>query len=582
MHLMNFWSSSMHRNTCRLIFCIHFLSSVIYGQTNHSGTIRGMVINESTRRPVEFVTIVLQKRSDSVLVTGTVTDKNGKFELTNVPNGEYVVKCRFISYKEKMTAPFKIDSLRTNMNIGTINLVETTVNLDEVLVTSQKALFNNSIDRKVYNVDQDVLSKAGSVSEILQNIPSVEVDIDGNVSLRGTSGVLIMINGKNSLLMGKNSATVLQQMPASSIEKIEVITNPSAKFKPDGASGIINIVLKKNTKLGYNGSVGVNAGNHDRYNANIRLNYNPGEYNIFGSYAIRKDNRTRINTDTREETDSASHKEYYREDMSSFGRPLSHMVALGGDYKFDQFNSTGLTGSYFYNSITKDENSISVLQNSNRIPLEDYTRKRWDPEFEKEYEAKFFFQHDFPKEDHTLRVEYNLSQQWEQEDNHYTNLHRVPAGYPITYDNTLIIQDEKKNELTVDYSNPLSEYSTFEAGYSGEFNNLDLDFSIDSLHASLNRIEKDTTKSNRFILDETIHAFYATVQHSFGNFGFLAGVRAEQAFIKSHLVTHDTTIHNDYLGLYPTMHLSYKLGEEYELQLNYSRRIRAQSISGIR
>src|SRR5207249_120261 len=160
----------------------------------------------------------------------------------------------------------------------------------------EKSMYNNSIDRKVYNVDQDLMSKAGSASELLQNVPSVQVDVDGNVTLRG-SGALIMINGKTSPIMDKNSATVLQQMPASSIEKIEVITNPSAKYKPDGSSGIINIVLKKNTSLGLNGTVSANAGNQDRYNGNIRLNYNPGSLNIYGSYGARKDNRNRINTD---------------------------------------------------------------------------------------------------------------------------------------------------------------------------------------------------------------------------------------------------------------------------------------------
>jgi len=161
-------------------------------------------------------------------------------------------------------------------------LPQANINLDEVTVTSNKIMLSNSIDRKTYNVQQDILSKTGSASDLLQNIPSVQVDIDGNVSLRGSENVLILINGKTSPLMGKTRAEVLQQMPASSIDRIEVITNPSAKYKPDGTAGIINIVLKKDSGSGLNGGITGNIGNQGRYNGNMNLNYNPGNINIFG------------------------------------------------------------------------------------------------------------------------------------------------------------------------------------------------------------------------------------------------------------------------------------------------------------
>jgi outer membrane receptor protein involved in Fe transport len=556
----------------RICFCI-FLFSTLQAQNNKIGTIKGIVVNESTRRPIEFVNVVLQNKADSILITGTVTDKNGIFELVNIPIGEFIIKCRLLGYKEKKTASFKIDDQHKRPNLGTIALVETTISMDEVMVTSQKTLFNNAIDRKVYNVEQDIMSKAGSASELLQNIPSIEVDIDGNISLRGSSNVLIMINGKTSPLMGKSRAEVLQQMPAASIEKIEVITNPSAKYKPDGTSGIINIVLKKNTGLGTNGSVSANAGNDDRYNANIRLNYNPGDLNIFGSYSIRKDSRNRINSDTRVEKDSStSNLSHYREDMFSYARPLSHMVALGGEYKINEANSTGLSGNYFYNSFDRNEIS-SVIQDSSSVMVNDYDRKRFDSEFEKEYGGMFFYQHNFSSEDHKLRLELNVSGQNEQEDNHYTNVFRIPSDIN-RYDNTLIKQDENKKSVSLDYSNPLTEKSTLEAGYEGEFNKYDFNFSADSLNITQQKWVKDVARTNQFILDENIHALYVTYEYTFGNFGLLGGLRAEESFIKSHLVTNDTTLNNDYFSIYPTVHLSYKLSEISELQINYSRRTR--------
>ncbi len=373
-------------------------------QENNLGTIRGSVIDDSTKSPVEFVNVVLRIKDDSTIVTGKVTNQTGKFDFTNVPAGQYFITFSMVGYKEKKTPVFLIDPQHQHLNLGKVRLVATAVSLGEVQVTAEKALYNATIDRKVYNVDQDLMSKAGSASELLQNVPSVQVDIDGNVSLRGSSNVLIMLNGRNSPLMKKNSATVLQQMPANSIERIEVITNPSAKYKSEGTSGIINIVLKKNIKLGIKGNIAADAGNQDRDNGNARLNYHPGALNLYGSYGIRKDSRNRINTDNRLQTAAASTFTFYNETLNSYARPLSHIVSLGVDYQLDDQNKFGLAGDYFYNSFTRTESADKLLHNSDRVLINQYRRNRLDNEFEKEFSITASFEHNFPREDHTLPV----------------------------------------------------------------------------------------------------------------------------------------------------------------------------------
>ena len=219
------------------------LAASVLAQSNTSGVITGVVIDEASRKPMEFVNIVVRKTSDSVIVAGTETDTKGMFRFADIPEGEYFIRLSFIGFEDKITASRKMDKRQGTWNVGTISLSESSVKLDEVLVTAQKALFTNSIDRKVYNVGQDIMSKTGSTSELLQSIPSLDVDIDGNVSLRGSSNVLFLINGKSSPLMERSSATVLQQMPASSIERIELITNPSAKYDAEGAAGITCCLL---------------------------------------------------------------------------------------------------------------------------------------------------------------------------------------------------------------------------------------------------------------------------------------------------------------------------------------------------
>jgi len=269
----------------------------LVAQNHNAGSLAGTLLIESTKKPLEFVNVVVMNQSDSTLVTGAVTDNKGKFEIDHVPMGSYFIRYSLLGYEEKQSTNFKIDDTQKEIDFGKIYLKEASLSIGDVTVTSQRTIFTNSIDRKVYNVQQDILSKTGSASDLLQNIPSVQVDIDGNVSLRGSENVLILLNGKPSPLMGTNRAEVLQQMPANSIERIEVITNPSAKYKPDGTSGIINIVMKKDVGTGLNGTVSANAGNNKRYSANISLNYNPGTYNIYGSYSIRQDERNSFTTD---------------------------------------------------------------------------------------------------------------------------------------------------------------------------------------------------------------------------------------------------------------------------------------------
>ncbi|TLY32680.1 MAG: hypothetical protein E6K56_02600 [Ignavibacteria bacterium] len=536
------------------VFLTFLQSDALLAQAHSGGTIKGTVEDDAANRPLPFVNVVLRKMANSLIVTGKVTDEQGNFELQELPAGEYFVSFGLIGYKDKSTPFFKIDSLHRHLNLGTVGLEPAAVNLDEILVTAEKSMFNNSIDRKVYNVEQDLMSKAGSASELLQHVPSVQVDIDGNVSLRGSSNVLIMVNGKSSALMDKSSAEVLQQLPASSIEKIEVITNPSAKFKPDGTAGIINIVMKKNTSQGVNGNLTGNAGNAGRYNGNIRLNYNPGKYNLSASYSLRKDNRNRTNSDNRTQIGSASSASYYGGNLLSYASPLSNIAALGLDYHLDAVNQFGLSGNFFINTFTRTDNLNVILQDASRATTEEYSRNRYDPEYEKEYGFTAYLEHDFPREDHRLRLEFTASRSPEQEDNHFTNSYLLPVS-STSYDNTLIKQDNRRNQLSLDYSNPLSDKSTLEAGYSGEFNNDDLDFYAESFNASEGQFAKDSTKTNRFLYDGRIHAVYATYKQSFGAFGLQGGLRTEGASIKSELVTRDSTVSNSYFNFYPTLHL---------------------------
>jgi hypothetical protein len=307
-----------------IAFILFLLATPVFAQQEKIA-ITGTVVNKTTLQPIEFVTVSLLNKNDRSIISGTVTDRKGKFVIENILPGDYLLRCSYIGYTAPAILAIHVTGQQKIMALGTIAMYNDDKAMNEVVVTSSKAMLNASIDRKSYDVTKDIMAQSGTASDVLRNIPSVEVDLDGNISLRGAGDVIILINGRPSPLFGKmNKAEVLQQFPANTIERIEVITNPSARYKPDGTSGIINIVLKKNIKRGWNGSVTANVAKRNRYNASTTLNYNPGKFNIFGTFGMRKDNRNRTNTVSRQYLDSLTGNTsgYYTEDGISFQKYL--------------------------------------------------------------------------------------------------------------------------------------------------------------------------------------------------------------------------------------------------------------------
>jgi outer membrane receptor protein involved in Fe transport len=536
------------------------------------GSVSGSIISRPSGKALESAGIVLFQASDSVIVSGTTTSGDGKFEIDHIPYGSYYLVLSCIGYRDTTSAIFIIDSGHPKQTFEELSITQIALPQKGIVVTEEKPTYNNFIDRKVYNVEKDMMSQTGSAGDLLQNVPSVSVDIDGNVSLRGSQNVLMLLNGRPSPLLGKNRADFLENLPASSIERIEVITNPSAKYKPEGTSGIINIVLKKKRDRGLNGSISVNGGPGRRGNGNISLNYNPGHLNLFGSYGIRKDSRDRYTHDVRAYFDQQSGlNSYYNEDLKSLARPFANIATLAMDYDLDNATHLGVSGDYFRRDFTRNDKSVKDYEDNQNQLTGANIRSRHDLEYEIENSAMAYFERSFGKEDNKLHLEYNISEQPEKEDNHYTVTYQLPVQNP-TYDNNLVKNHEWQHQLSLDYTNPLSENSDLEAGASYEFDKQDQNSLVDYFDSTLNSFVPDTGQTNRFIFDQGISAVYGTFKHSFGNFSAMAGLRYEYARVKSNLLNDNSIIINSYSNLYPSLHLAYDLNKTSELQLNYSRR----------
>jgi len=543
-----------------------------YSQKQIQSSISGFIIEESSGKPLEFAQVILKKAKDSIFVQGAVTDNKGKFLFEKVPAGEYRISYSFIGFENRKTEPFTLNSGGIKLNLGKLLISETTKALNEVEITGRRSTFVNSIDRKTFNVGEDLMSKTGSLSDLLQNVPSVQVDIDGNVSLRGSDNVTILINGKPSAMMNLNRAAVLQQIPANSIEKIDVITNPSAKYKPDGTSGIINIVLKKNKSLGMNGNAAVNVGNESRYNGNVTINYNPGKWNFYGNAGVRQDERQRINQISTQTLSNGAETSFIHNHSESSGRPFSKIIGLGTDFKINDRNKMGL--SVNYNNRTQTQNDISVYTiDSLDVHKEDYNRNRRQPQNETDLESTSYFQHNFGKEGHDLNLNYTNSHSRELEDNYYTNIYRLPVSQ-INYDNVFYDRSNRESQFLAEYANPLSEDSKLEAGFEIDYMHNDMDLHRDTTAMNQTEYVMDVSRSNHFIRSEQTQVLYVTYERELGKFGFLAGLRGELTNSTANLVTKNTIINDHYNRLYPTLHTSYKISNGHELQFNYSHRIR--------
>lgn len=438
------------------------------------------------------------------------------------------------------------------------------------MVTARRSTYVQTIDKKIFNVGSDIASTSGAASDLLQNVPSLQVDIEGNVALRGNENVQVLIDGKPSVMMrGANRGTVLQQIPASSIERIEVITNPSAQFKPDGTSGIINLILKKNRSAGLDGSVQANVGNGGRYNGGVSLGWTTAKFGINGSYGYRADRRDRWTDNDRTLTDAATgNKTHIVQNTVSKAPSRSHIGSLGVQWRPTAKDAFEVSGNYTSMTFPRTEDN-RMLQQNESVTEKEYVRHRFDNERQQEAEGAAAYTHTFG-EGHTLSLDYTYAMQDEVENNHYTNSYTVPAD-PESFDNTLIKQRNYENLARLLYTNHINRRNTIVMGYEAELDKSDMRYLAEDLIAD--SWVKNTDRSNDFLFNEQVHSLYATWEHSFDRFALMAGVRGEQSYIKSNLLTLSQIVRDNYFMFYPSLHTSYKVGANSEFQLNYSLRV---------
>lgn len=442
-------------------------------------------------------------------------------------------------------------------------------------MSAERDAATSSIDRKVYIVGRDLQATTGSVADILHNLPSVEVDALGNISLRGDSNVQLLIDGKPSTsLSAANRGEVLQQLPASSVERIEVITNPSAAFKPDGSAGLINIVMKKNRKPGRSGTAKISAGIDGRFNIGTMQAYRAGKLSLNASFNLKRDVPYRPFTDTRSRLDPVS-RETVASDQHGYvsARRISAIGTLSVDYdltKADRFSAGGTYNSrlgtpelHEYNRITGTASGL----------IADFDRIGLGHERETNSEATAKYRHSFADKGHEITLDLRRGETVETQSRRFINTYRAPAA-PATIDQESPHADEIEYELTAEYARPLAGRAKLLLGYDFDHDDQTYDGRGDIIEPTTSVAMINPGYTNRFAYASTVHALYGTYELHLGKkLTALTGLRFEATSTDIDQITSALQTHNDYYRLYPTLHLEYARSEHSTLRLSYSHRI---------
>ncbi len=540
-----------------ILYSILFFCGVVTAQ--NTGAILGVVTDKANDQPLAYASLVLKDQGGTI-INGTITDRKGFFEFTELAVGTYLLEIEFIGYT-RQEIPVKLET-QQQVTLPSIALSESAEVLEGVTITAQKSTVEQRLDRKIINVGADLISQGPSAVDLMNNLPSVNIGSDGTVSFRGSDNVRILIDGKLSNL--ENPADVLQQIPSNSIKKIELITNPSAKYNPDGLNGIINIILKKTAQEGWNVAFGANSiiAQRERYNSNLSLNFKPGTSNYYLEYSngfgdqVTDGIVNRFDLNSNQITHNVNNRE-------------SHFIKLGADFYLSK------------------KSILSVFTNQNLFNAIFDGQK--DVVFEENQENNFFLNDFLTRDNHTQN--YNTNYRWllngeshfvEIEANY--NLFRSDLVNDFDFSGNIAVPsyienvDDTRSVLTfnLDYSLPLGKKAKLEFGGEGRINRIDNEYSSTNLE-----LEDSTFEYNR-----DIYSSYFLYNQSFGRFKLNLGARFEQYRVNAQFnqeVSGLEVFDQELFNIFPSLFLSYQTSDEspHQYQISYGRRIERPSFNQV-
>lgn len=539
-----------------LILFFALVSASVFGNSPDPailGNVTGTVMDQQFQEPIPYASVSV-KNAEGELITGTVSSEDGSFVLDKLKEGNYIFQIQFMGYKT-YSQEVIISDRKKDFHLGKIFLEADIAELDDVEVVAERSTIEQRIDRKVVNVGKDLTTMGTTASDIMNNIPSVSVDHEGNIALRGNQNVRVLIDGKPTNV---DAATLLKQIPSTSIKQIELITNPSAKYDPEGMSGIINIILHKNTNLGFNGDLsgGVTFGNEVSANSNLNLNYREGKFNFYTNLGVNSRNNV-FNGQIIDLTDDSG------EFIEISGGNDSYLLKAGLDFYMDDRN----TFSFYTRQNKFYEEVDGTLQiRYPQQPARDFTQFLDTEEENLSSIYNVVYRHTFPKEGHSLEIEIDHNQYSNDEISEFTYTGNTPSmAYTDDVDKT-----RQQTVANMDYVLPLNNKSKLELG--GETRLLRSENSFMSSNENLANV--------LFDFNRDIHSFYTTYGQNFDRWSYQIGARFENYKVEA-IQGGNTIYEDDYITLYPSAFITFTPGEKNSFQMSYSRRVDRPSFNQV-
>ena len=556
------------------IFLLPFLA--VSQQNQSKGKIKGTLIDQTSKEPLPFATIGIYSEKDS-LVGGGISDEEGKYTV-DVPFGRFYALIEFMGFEAVKSDFFTLTREKSNHDLGEIGLSVTASDLNEVVVQGEKTIMELSLDKRIFNVGKDLANAGGNASDILMNLPSVAVDPDGNVSLRGSSNVRILIDGKPSGLVSFKGSSGLRQLPANMVERVEVITNPSARYEAEGMAGVINIILKKDSKQGFNGSFELIAGYPVNTGFTTNLNYRHNRINWFINYGLAYRRTPGISELYQEVYNEDGTTSILNQNNSSTVTGLNNNLRGGLDYYFNE-NSI-LTLSYLWRR--SDAHRITDIRYEDYLnSFDDYLgyslRRQDETEAEPNKEAIVNYKRTFAEKGHELTASFTYLNYWERSDQLFTENSFSAQGAAIPEDALIqtSLNDEYENQylLQMDYVKPFATKGKIESGIRTSFREMKNDYLVQEQNETGDFVTLPGL-DNIFLYNENILAAYGIVGNETGKWSYQGGLRAEYTDVETILVETNENNPRTYTNLFPSAHLTYNLTKENAFQLSYSKRVR--------
>ena len=556
-----------------LFICCFFTIATLFSQklnTSNSIIISGKVIDFKSKQPLEYATIII-KNTITKEVSGGVTNLDGFFSV-EMPKATYVIDVAFISFQ---SVKFQKENIISDKDLGVIELSEATNGLDEIVIVAEKTTVDIRLDKKIFNIGKDLSIRGGNASDVLGNVPSVQVSVEGTVSLRGNENVTILIDGRPSALVGMNGAEALRQIPAEAIEKVEVITSPSARYDAEGTAGILNIILRKNKLIGFNGSLQLDLGFPARAGTAFNANWRTEKWNLFTNTGFRY-NETPGNAFSDSDFLSNTAQNAKVIENRNFGRlGRSIFTSFGAEYYLTENSS--IIGNIVFNGGNDDDVNTNKIDRFN--VLGDLNEATFRTESESESEQRVQYTLDYVNNFDNSGKKLSINGQYSSEIEDVLNdITEIDTQVNLLNDLEQVLENQNENRglLQIDYVNSVGENIQYEAGYRGNYRDIFNSFYLAERKDFENNgpLIPDTSLNNSFNYEELINAAYVQYGQKFNRISLLIGLRYEHTFLE--IVQEIATAKNErnYGKLFPTMNLGFEFKEGENITLGYNRRIR--------